>query len=139
MNILQRAKYLVLFFPFSIDVADTNGNREEAEEQYLSPLHRPSFTTRNTQRSLNIRAVTMPKYRCITLSIMSQWEMKQFPEFPHPDSLQHKYRGPALGVDGSDPEPTSSPTTSKSSRTADVAEDQFPSVSCYIPSVPGTY
>lgn len=83
------------------------------------------------------KSTTMPKYRSITLSVMSQWEMKQFPEFPHPDSSQCRYRGPTLGVDGSEArEPT--PTLASISN-ANKILGRVPSISCYIPSIPGMH
>src|SRR4051794_38137123 len=53
----------------------------------------------------------MPNYRSVTLSIMSQWEMKQFPEFPHPDSVHNTYRGPGLVADGSTRRQSTEPTS----------------------------
>lgn len=80
----------------------------------------------------------MPKFRSIRMSINSQWEMKQFPEFTHPDSAQFKDRGSTPSVDSSEPRrPASSSTSSTSASKADSRPDKDPSVSCYIPSMPG--
>jgi hypothetical protein len=82
----------------------------------------------------------MPKYRSVALSVMSQWEMKQFPEFPHPDSVHYTYHGPGLGTDGSTRRRYTEPTvTAEPTCKVERAPSKVPLVSCYIPSVQGTY
>jgi hypothetical protein len=77
----------------------------------------------------------MPTHKDIKLSIVSQWELKLYPEFPHPESSQFTFRSSRSTEDGLVPE-YSSPAISADSK-ADKLLGKKSVVSVYIPSVPG--
>lgn len=77
----------------------------------------------------------MPTHKGIKLSVVSQWELRVHPEFPHPESSQFTYRSPRLNNSAtlSDLTPPSSSSDSK----ADRLLGRQSSVSVYIPSISG--
>lgn len=76
----------------------------------------------------------MPIYRGISLSVMSQWDSKQIPEFIHPDSPDLEY---GVVIDQAGVESQGIFLTSDSVSKADRILGRNPSISCYIPSLPG--
>ena len=80
----------------------------------------------------------MPTHQGIKLSLVSQWELKVLPEFPHPDSSQFTYRSPDLrAVDHTD-RGTWTPSLSSDSK-ADRLLGRRTAVSVYTPSLPGIF
>jgi hypothetical protein len=77
----------------------------------------------------------MPTHKGIKLSIVSQWELKLHPEFPHPDSSQFTFRSPGLNRDDSFMGYT--PPSASSESKADRLLGRQTVVSVYIPSLSG--
>jgi hypothetical protein len=82
----------------------------------------------------------MPAHKGIKLSIISQWELKVHPEFPHPETTQFTYRAPDGEqnpfFEGSDGSPAAKASDSKADR---LLCRQSSIISVYIPSVSGKF
>jgi len=77
----------------------------------------------------------MPTHKGIKLAIVSQWELKTHPEFPHPDSSQFTFRSPGLNKAESFLDFT--PPSASSDSKADRLLGRQTCVSVYIPSLSG--
>jgi hypothetical protein len=82
----------------------------------------------------------MPAHKGIKLSIISQWELKVHPEFPHPETTQFTYRAhdgeQGTLFEGSNSSPAAKARDSKADR---LLGRQSSIISVYIPSVSGKF
>ncbi|KAJ8065059.1 hypothetical protein OCU04_005772 [Sclerotinia nivalis] len=80
----------------------------------------------------------MPAHKGIKLHIISQWELKMHPEFPHPESTQFTFRSPKLdkeAFEGHGHSPAAKANDSKADR---LLGRQSSIISVYIPSASGS-
>ncbi|ESZ93274.1 hypothetical protein SBOR_6312 [Sclerotinia borealis F-4128] len=80
----------------------------------------------------------MPAHKGIKLNIISQWELKMHPEFPHPESTQFTFRSPKLdkeAFEGHGHSPAAKANDSKADR---LLGRQSSIISVYIPSASGS-
>lgn len=79
----------------------------------------------------------MPEHKGVKLNIVSQWELKLHPEFPHPESTQFTFRSPKVEksfYEDHEPSPAIKTNDSKADR---LLGRQSSIVSVYIPSASG--
>jgi hypothetical protein len=98
----------------------------------------PFFGCRNKLNLSTTQSISdMPTHKGIKINIISQWELRIHPEFPHPDSSQFTNRSPDVRSSSTFPEFT--PKGISPDSKADKLLGRQSSVSVYIPSLPGTY
>ncbi|KAI9645747.1 hypothetical protein NHQ30_005179 [Ciborinia camelliae] len=79
----------------------------------------------------------MPTHKGIKLQIISQWELKVHPEFPHPESTQFTFRSPKLDKEAFGGHGHSPATKSSDSKADRILGRQSSIISVYIPSASG--
>lgn len=79
----------------------------------------------------------MPAHKGIKLHIISQWELKMHPEFPHPESTQFTFRSPKLDKEAFEGHGHSPATKSNDSKADRLLGRQSSIISVYIPSASG--
>ncbi|CCD49559.1 hypothetical protein BofuT4_P099360.1 [Botrytis cinerea T4] len=80
----------------------------------------------------------MPAHKGIKLQIISQWELKMHPEFPHPESTQFTFRSPKLDKEAFEGHGHSPATKSSDSKADRLLGRQSSIISVYIPSASGS-
>ncbi|KAF7897110.1 hypothetical protein EAF00_005338 [Botryotinia globosa] len=80
----------------------------------------------------------MPAHKGIKLHIISQWELKMHPEFPHPESTQFTFRSPKLDKEAFEGHGHSPATKSNDSKADRLLGRQSSIISVYIPSASGS-
>ncbi|TEY80430.1 hypothetical protein BOTCAL_0038g00290 [Botryotinia calthae] len=80
----------------------------------------------------------MPAHKGIKLQIISQWELKMHPEFPHPESTQFTFRSPKLDKEAFEGHGHSPATKSNDSKADRLLGRQSSIISVYIPSASGS-
>ena len=81
---------------------------------------------------------TMPTFKGIKLTIVSQWELRTHPEFPHPDcSTQFTNRNSAIEDSTVSPDNGQRRVWSGESKADRILGREESSISCYIPSLSG--
>ncbi|KAF7949192.1 hypothetical protein EAE96_008360 [Botrytis aclada] len=80
----------------------------------------------------------MPAHKGIKLHIISQWELKMHPEFPHPESTQFTFRSPKLDKEAFEGHGHSPAAKSNDSKADRLLGRQSSIISVYIPSASGS-
>ncbi|APA10113.1 hypothetical protein sscle_06g048830 [Sclerotinia sclerotiorum 1980 UF-70] len=80
----------------------------------------------------------MPAHKGIKLHIISQWELKMHPEFPHPESTQFTFRSPKLDREAFEGHGHSPATKANDSKADRLLGRQSSIISVYIPSASGS-
>ncbi|KAF5873458.1 uncharacterized protein Bfra_004918 [Botrytis fragariae] len=80
----------------------------------------------------------MPAHKGIKLHVISQWELKMHPEFPHPESTQFTFRSPKLDKEAFEGHGHSPATKSNDSKADRLLGRQSSIISVYIPSASGS-
>ncbi|QSZ30493.1 hypothetical protein DSL72_000047 [Monilinia vaccinii-corymbosi] len=80
----------------------------------------------------------MPEHKGVKLNIISQWDLKIHPEFPHPESTQFTFRSPKVDREAFEGHGHSPATKASDSKADRILGRQSSIVSVYIPSASGS-